>query len=162
MTIATSANAARNGSGIPATARATRRSNGVCPTGRRQDVRRDPRRRFGMPPYRSHVPGADSSDPTADPPGYVVLVEPGDRIHFLDWGGSGAPGVVLVHGLAGSAWRWAPIARRLIGVRRTAALDLRGHGLSDAPTETGAYALEVLAGDIVAVADGSGALGGDG
>jgi pimeloyl-ACP methyl ester carboxylesterase len=37
-------------------------------------------------------------------------------------------------------------------------MDLRGHGLSDAPTEPEAYALETLADDAVAVAEGSGAL----
>ncbi|MEO5941442.1 MAG: alpha/beta hydrolase [Candidatus Limnocylindrales bacterium] len=97
----------------------------------------------------------------ADPPGYVVVVEPGDRIHFLDWGGveaRGAPGVVLVHGLSASAWVWAPVARRLVAARRTVALDLRGHGLSDAPTDDGAYDLDVLADDCVAVAEGSGLL----
>lgn len=98
--------------------------------------------------------------PTApeDPPGFVVLVEPGDRVHFQDWGGTGTPGVVLVHGLATTSWTWAPVARRLRGVRRTVALDLRGHGLSDAPTERGAYDLAVLANDVVAVAEGSGIL----
>jgi pimeloyl-ACP methyl ester carboxylesterase len=98
------------------------------------------------------------NDPAAEPPGFVVVVEPGDRIHFLDWGGSGEPGVVLVHGLAGSGWIWAPVARRLIGARRTVAMDLRGHGLSDAPTDDGAYDLDVLADDVVAVAEGSGLL----
>ena len=39
-------------------------------------------------------------------------------------------------------------------------MDLRGHGLSDAPTATGAYDLDELAGDVVAVAEGSGALDG--
>jgi len=38
-------------------------------------------------------------------------------------------------------------------------MDLRGHGLSDAPTEDGAYDLDVLADDVVAVAEGSGLLG---
>ena len=37
-------------------------------------------------------------------------------------------------------------------------MDLRGHGLSDAPTEDGAYDLAVLAEDVVAVAEGSGLL----
>ena len=101
---------------------------------------------------------ADPADPAGEPPGYVVFVEPGDRIHFLDWGGSGEPGVVLVHGLAASGWFWAPVARRLIGARRTVAMDLRGHGLSDAPTEPGAYELGVLGADVVAVAEGSGIL----
>ena len=100
-------------------------------------------------------------DPAAEPPGFVVVVAPGDRIHFLDWGGSGEPGVILVHGLAGSAWIWAPVARRLIGARRTIAMDLRGHGLSDAPTDDGAYDLTVLAADVVAVAEGSGLLNQD-
>ena len=105
------------------------------------------------------MPDRVSPDPADEPPGFVVVVEPGDRIHFLDWGGVGEPGVVLVHGLAGSGWVWAPVARRLIGARRTIALDLRGHGLSDAPTDDGAYDLDVLAEDVVAVAEGSGLLG---
>ena len=116
-----------------------------------------------MAAYRSRRDEADQprramSVPAADPPGYVVLVEPGDRIHFQDWGGTGEPGAVLVHGLAGTSWTWAPVARRLIAARRTIALDLRGHGLSDAPTETGAYDLDVLGRDVVAVAEGSGVL----
>jgi pimeloyl-ACP methyl ester carboxylesterase len=111
-----------------------------------------------MATYRSHVPDAPPSDPAAEPPGFVVVVEPGDRIHFLDWGGAGEPGVLLVHGLAASAWVWAPVARRLIAARRTVAMDLRGHGLSDAPTDDGAYDLEVLGDDVVAVAEGSGVL----
>jgi len=111
-----------------------------------------------MAPYRSRVTDLPPPAPADEPPGFVVVVEPGDRIHFLDWGGAGAPGVVLVHGLAASGWVWAPIARRLVAARRTVAMDLRGHGLSDAPTDTGAYDLEVLAGDVVAVAEGSGLL----
>jgi pimeloyl-ACP methyl ester carboxylesterase len=120
-----------------------------------------------MAAYRSRVTNADlqrtpdAGDPGFEPPGYVVLVEPGDRIHFLDWGGEGRPGAVLVHGLAGSAWAWAAVARRLRTARSTVALDLRGHGLSDAPTSFGAYYLPILASDVVAVAEGSGALVGD-
>jgi pimeloyl-ACP methyl ester carboxylesterase len=95
-------------------------------------------------------------DASAEPPGYVVVSAAGDRIHFLDFGGSGVPGVLLVHGLSGSAWGWAPVARRLVTERRTAAMDLRGHGLSDAPP--GGYDLPTLAGDLVVVAEGSGAL----
>jgi pimeloyl-ACP methyl ester carboxylesterase len=93
-----------------------------------------------------------------EPAGFVVLVEPGDRIHFLDWGGDGEPPIVLVHGLSGTSLVWTPVARRLVARRRVVAMDLRGHGLSDAPTEPGAYDLDVLASDVVAVAEGSGAL----
>jgi pimeloyl-ACP methyl ester carboxylesterase len=97
----------------------------------------------------------------AEPIGYMVVSDSGDRIHFLDWGGERRPGIVLVHGLGASAWAWTAVARRLVAAgRRTIAMDLRGHGLSDAPTATGAYDLDELASDVAAVAEGSGALDG--
>lgn len=109
------------------------------------------------------------------PVGYVVLVDEQERIHFVDWTvptadpsaraagstgqaqatGSGAA-ILLIHGLAQTAHVWAPVARRLRLHRSVVAMDLRGHGLSDAPT-TG-YDLGTLATDAVAVAEGSGAL----
>ncbi|MFL5680507.1 MAG: alpha/beta fold hydrolase [Chloroflexota bacterium] len=106
---------------------------------------------------------APSPDAEAEPAGFVVVVEPNDRIHFLDWGGDsgaghGVPAVLLIHGLAGTAWAWAPIARRLRGVADVVALDLRGHGLSDAPTE--GYDEDTLSGDAIAAAEGSGLLDG--
>ena len=99
------------------------------------------------------------------PAGFVVVVPPGERIHFLDWGtpvgdpAAAAPGVLLVHGLAGTAWSWSPVARALSATRTVLAMDLRGHGLSDAPTE--GYDLATLSGDAVAVAEGGGAVGPD-
>ena len=94
-------------------------------------------------------------DYDVEPEGYVVVLDSGDRLHFLDWGGPGRdPGALLVHGLSQTGWIWAPVARRLCAALPAVALDLRGHGLSDAPTE--AYALEQLAADAVAVAEGAG------
>ena len=98
-------------------------------------------------------------DPAAEPAGFVVEVAPGDRIHFLDWGGEGRggePGVLLIHGLSNTAWSWAPVARRVRAVRRVVAMDLRGHGLSDAPTE--GYDPAGFAADVLAAAEGSGLL----
>jgi pimeloyl-ACP methyl ester carboxylesterase len=106
---------------------------------------------------------------TLEPDGFTVDAGAGDRIHFLDWGalagggGEPRPGVLAIHGLGQTAWIWAPVARRLGGPNgpiRFIAMDLRGHGLSDAPTEDDAYDLDVLADDVLAVADGSGLLGG--
>lgn len=101
----------------------------------------------------------DAPDLGAEPAGFVVTVAPGDRIHFLDWGGPGddddGPPVVLIHGLATTAWIWTPVARRLRSHRRAVAMDLRGHGLSDAPSDEGAYDLDVLAEDVVAVVEGA-------
>jgi pimeloyl-ACP methyl ester carboxylesterase len=68
------------------------------------------------------------------------------------------PGVVLVPGLLAPAWAWAPVARRLAGERRTVVTDLRGHGLSDAPSA--GYDLATLAADVVVAAEGSGGLDG--
>ena len=100
-------------------------------------------------------------DPAAEPDGFVVVVDPGDRIHFLDWGGAtptGAPGVLLIHGLSNTAWSWTPVARRVRAVRHVVAMDLRGHGLSDAPTE--GYDPATFSDDVLAVAEGSGLLAG--
>ena len=100
-------------------------------------------------------------DATLEPAGFIVDSD-GVRIHFLDWGGPpspGGPGVIAIHGLGHTAWAWSPVARRLAGpagLRRFVAMDLRGHGLSDAPTEDGAYELAVQGGDVLAVAEGSG------
>ena len=99
-------------------------------------------------------------DMTLEPAGYTVDSD-GDRIHFLDWGGPAtdrAAGVVAIHGLGHTAWAWTPIARRLggpSGAIRFVAMDLRGHGLSDAPTEDGAYDLELFGDDVIAVAEGA-------
>ena len=100
-------------------------------------------------------------DPTAEPQGFVVEIDSGDRIHFLDWGGQpDAPGVLLIHGLAQTGYVWTPVARRLRARARVVAMDLRGHGLSDSPTE--GYEPDPLADDVIAAAEGSGALRPDG
>jgi pimeloyl-ACP methyl ester carboxylesterase len=125
-----------------------------------------------MDPSLADVAGALEPDRALEPDGFVVEAESGDRIHFLDWGGpvgaaAQGAGIVAVHGLSQTAWIWTPVARRLggaNGIRRVVTMDLRGHGLSDAPTDDGAYDLPVLASDVVAVAEGSGllAMAGDG
>ena len=102
-------------------------------------------------------------DRTAEPGGFVVLTSTGDRIHFLDWGAPASEredpgvraGVVLVHGLSGTAWIWAPVARRLRSAMHVVAVDLQGHGLSDAPTAAEAYAPDALIETVVAVAEGA-------
>lgn len=106
-------------------------------------------------------------DMEAEPSGFVVLDDGGPRIHFLDWGGPdpaeptapraiGPAGTLLMHGIAQTAWAWTPVARRVRRRSRVIAMDLRGHGLSDAPVD--GYDRAGLAGDTVAVAEGSGLL----
>ncbi len=108
-----------------------------------------------------------------EPQGFMVRADESTRVHFLDWGAPEAagadgaepswgtePAVLLLHGLAGTAWAWAPVARRLAATHRVIAPDLRGHGLSDAPPD--GYDPETLAADALAVAEGAGLLGTNG
>ena len=93
---------------------------------------------------------------SATPDPYVVAVDTGERIHYLDWGRPrpDAPALLLVHGLGQTGWIWAPLARRLAGLAHVLAPDLRGHGLSEAPRQ--GYDLESLAYDMLTVLVGSG------
>jgi pimeloyl-ACP methyl ester carboxylesterase len=52
------------------------------------------------------------------------------RLEALDFGGDG-PGVLLLHGLAGTAREWEDTAAWLSGTHRVVALDQRGHGRSE-------------------------------
>jgi pimeloyl-ACP methyl ester carboxylesterase len=60
--------------------------------------------------------------------------------------------VVFVHSLAGNSTHWAAQLRHLRPSRRAVALDLRGHGRSEA-SRNGDYAIAAVAGDIAAVVD---------
>jgi pimeloyl-ACP methyl ester carboxylesterase len=87
--------------------------------------------------------GRDKSGPMAGPAG---------RLH-VDNGGKGGIPVVFVHSFGGSTAHWSAQLAHLRPTRRAVAIDLRGHGQSDPPAD-GDYAVESLAGDIAAVADG--------
>ena len=97
----------------------------------------------------SHVPILSSV--VHEPDSLVVTTDTGDRIHYLDWGGSAGalPPVLLIHGLGATAGTWTPVARRLHEKTRVLAMDLRGHGLSDSPRA--GYDLESLAFDALTV-----------
>jgi pimeloyl-ACP methyl ester carboxylesterase len=48
-------------------------------------------------------------------------------VHYVDFGGSGRP-IVLVHGLGGSHLNWLAVGKRLAAHGRVLAIDLAGHG----------------------------------
>jgi pimeloyl-ACP methyl ester carboxylesterase len=52
------------------------------------------------------------------------------RLEALDFGGEG-PGVLLLHGLAGTALEWEGTATWLMKMHRVVALNQRGHGQSE-------------------------------
>jgi pimeloyl-ACP methyl ester carboxylesterase len=74
----------------------------------------------------------------------------------VDDGGQGGTAVLFVHSLAGNLGHWADALVRCRAHRRAVAFDLRGHGRSAQPSGPGAFALEALAEDVAAVADGCG------
>ena len=69
----------------------------------------------------------------------------GARLHYVDWGGSGAP-VILLAGLGNTAWIWSDFAPPLASDFRVLALTRRGHGESQL-TPSG-YGLDTLVDDI--------------
>jgi pimeloyl-ACP methyl ester carboxylesterase len=79
-----------------------------------------------------------------------VEVRPGCRLSALVWG-SGPPEIVLLHGGAQNAHTWDTVALAL--GRPLVAIDLPGHGHSDAASGGGRLPVEDLAADVaVAVA----------
>jgi pimeloyl-ACP methyl ester carboxylesterase len=77
--------------------------------------------------------------------GAATLTRDGVALAYED-GGSGDPAVVLIHGIACHRAFMAPQARFLRARHRVIAVDLRGHGASDAPRQR--YSIPALADDI--------------
>jgi pimeloyl-ACP methyl ester carboxylesterase len=80
------------------------------------------------------------------------------NLHLYEDGPGDGPLTILLHGFPESGRAWRKIARQL-GERghRVVAPDMRGYGDSDAPIGIAAYALDILVGDVVGLADALGA-----
>jgi pimeloyl-ACP methyl ester carboxylesterase len=59
--------------------------------------------------------------------------EPGLRVHYTDEGNRSGRTLILVHGFAASVHAWRPWIERLRSDYRLIAIDLPGHGLTEAP-----------------------------
>jgi pimeloyl-ACP methyl ester carboxylesterase len=78
----------------------------------------------------------------------------GQRLHYLDWGESGQPAVLLLHGFNQTCHSWDEFAARLASEGlRAIALDQRGHGDSSRSTD---YSREAMADDPVRLAESLG------
>jgi pimeloyl-ACP methyl ester carboxylesterase len=90
-----------------------------------------------------------------DDPKWVSVEHDGLTIGALDWGGDGPP-LVLLHPNGFCAGVFDPLARLLRDEYRPIAVDLRGHGTSDAPATYEQCGFVAAAGDAVAMLDGLG------
>lgn len=105
-----------------------------------------------------------SPDRPNHPPAPIALL-PGERtrrirrgavdIHVREWGDSGAPAIVLLHGLRGYSGTWRRLADSFADRWRLIAFDARGRGDSDWDAGRNYYTDAYLA-DLEAVVDGFG------
>jgi pimeloyl-ACP methyl ester carboxylesterase len=93
-------------------------------------------------PIVPHAPAA-SATPSAEAPTYEdksVTVN-GLTIHYLDWGGSNKPPMILIHGIARHAHTFDHLVPALSRDYHVIAYDMRGHGDSGWSPD-GAYLVE--------------------
>lgn len=77
----------------------------------------------------------------------MSIYEIAEMRYYIEEVGSGES-VVLLHGFTGSSANWRLVMERLAGSFRVLAIDLTGHGRSDAPTEIERYAMPNIANDL--------------
>lgn len=80
-----------------------------------------------------------------------ITTTDGITLHVQTWGDATRPPMILVHGYPDSHSVWTPIAEQLAHDFYVIAYDVRGAGLSDAPSAIRAYRLEQLAQDLASV-----------
>src|SRR5215471_14966310 len=100
---------------------------------------------------RAYYPHMVSTSTLTQPENRTLTVN-NLELHYHDWGSPEQPHLVLLHGLSGNAWAFAPFARRLRDRFHIVALDVRGHGDS-AWAPDGAYAFSDQAADVAQFAD---------
>lgn len=93
---------------------------------------------------------ASWTDPSPHRSGFVTT--PGARIHYLDWGGSGPP-LILIHGLGDNPHVFDDLVPALGGGFRIVAYARRGHGRS---SKDGPYDTATLVADLRAFMDSLG------
>ena len=77
----------------------------------------------------------------------------GIQLHVREWGNASAPSILFIHGWSQNHLCWSKQYKsELAKSYRLVALDLRGHGMSEAPREASAYQNPQLwADDIAAI-----------
>jgi len=123
-----------------------------------RDLEPEGPRTSGPPPPPEPDSGADEDAEGAHPAAEETegrFVDGAAGRIFVRSAGDSGPALLLVHALGGSGAHWRPQLAALSGTCRVFAIDLRGHGRSDAPTGA-AYDIAAHAADLLAVADALG------
>jgi pimeloyl-ACP methyl ester carboxylesterase len=92
---------------------------------------------------------------TAVEPRDQTIEARGLRFHYVEWGDSAAPPIVLLHGLSSMGRIWDPLGRALQDRYHLIALDQRGHGDSSWPMEP-EYATDDYVADLEALVEARG------
>jgi pimeloyl-ACP methyl ester carboxylesterase len=79
------------------------------------------------------IPPATLEARYARPNSHYADLGDGLRIHYLDSGPADAPPLLLIHGFGDNCFSWDGWTRALAGEHRVVAIDLPGHGLTQAP-----------------------------
>jgi pimeloyl-ACP methyl ester carboxylesterase len=79
------------------------------------------------------IPYADLTARYGLPASHRFEAQPGLSVHYTDEGNSAGRTLILVHGFAASVHAWRPWVELLKGEYRLIAIDLPGHGLTEAP-----------------------------
>jgi len=74
-----------------------------------------------------------------------------DGVRYAFRRSGGGPAVLLLHGFTGGATDWEPFRAALERLTTPIAVDLLGHGASDAPRDPGRHAVERQADDLAAL-----------
>ena len=83
-----------------------------------------------------------------------ISLPSGERVRLVEGGRPDAPAVLMIHGWGCSAYSFRKLMAPLAEAGyRALAIDLRGHGASDKPSDAPMYSAEAMAGFLVAVMD---------
>lgn len=79
------------------------------------------------------LPVADLKTQYGRPQSQYAELSGGVRLHYLESGAPDAPAIILIHGFGDNCFSWDGWTSTLSANRRVIALDLPGHGLTEAP-----------------------------
>jgi len=81
------------------------------------------------------IPARELAARYGRPNSHYAELPGGVRLHYLESGTPGAPAVLLIHGFGDNSFTWDGWTRVLASEHHVLAVDLPGHGLTEAPAD---------------------------